>query len=44
MADYYNAFNVAPVQTYTTTYGTAWLVPQTFLQSAYLKLGGRLTF
>ena len=44
MADFYNAFNVAPVQTYSTTYGPQWLVPSTFLQSAFLKLGGRLTF
>jgi hypothetical protein len=44
IADFYNAFNVAPVQTYTTTYGPAWLVPQSFLQSAFLKLGGRVTF
>jgi hypothetical protein len=44
IADFYNAFNVAPVQTYGTTYGPQWLVPQTFLQSAFLKLGGRLTF
>ena len=44
MADFYNAFNVAPVQTYSTTYGPQWLVPSTFLQSAFLKLGGRFTF
>jgi hypothetical protein len=40
----HNAFNVAPVLTYTTTYGPAWLTPQTFLQSAFVKLGGRFTF
>jgi hypothetical protein len=44
MADFYNTFNVAPVLTYTTTYGPAWLTPQTYLQSAFLKLGGRFTF
>ena len=44
MADIYNMFNVAPVLTYTTTYGPAWLTPQTYLQSAFLKLGGRFTF
>ena len=44
MADFYNAFNVAPVQTYSTTYGPQWLVPSAFLQSAFLKLGGRFTF
>jgi hypothetical protein len=44
MADFYNAFNRAPVQTYSTTFGPQWLVPSTFLQSAFLKLGGRFTF
>ena len=44
MADFYNAFNRAPVQTYSTTYGPQWLVPSAFLQSAFLKLGGRFTF
>jgi hypothetical protein len=44
MADFYNAFNVAPVQTYNATYGPAWLAPTAFLQSGFLKLGGRLTF
>jgi hypothetical protein len=48
MADFYNAFNVSPVQTYNNTYtaGSAnqWLVPTLYLQSAFLKLGGRFTF
>ena len=44
LADFYNAFNVSPVLTYTTTYGPAWLAPTGILQSGYLKLGGRLTF
>ena len=44
MADFYNAFNKAPVLTYTTAYGPTWLAPQTILQSAFLKLGGRFTF
>jgi hypothetical protein len=44
MADFYNVFNVAPVQTYNATYGPAWLTPTAFLQSGFLKLGGRLTF
>ncbi len=44
MVDFYNTFNVAPVLTYTTTYGPKWLIPSTFLQSAFLKLGGRFTF
>ena len=44
MADFYNAFNVAPVQTYTTTFGPAWLIPQSYLQSSFVKLGGRFTF
>jgi hypothetical protein len=43
--DFYNAFNVAPVQTYTTTYSVAnWLTPTSILQSAYVKLGARFTF
>jgi hypothetical protein len=44
MADLYNAFNVSPVQTYVTNYGPTWLTPSLFLQSAFLKLGGRFTF
>jgi hypothetical protein len=44
MADFYNAFNVAPVLTYTSAYGPAWLTPASILQSGYLKLGGRFTF
>jgi hypothetical protein len=45
MADFYNAFNRAPVLTYQTRYvGPGWLAPQSILQSAYLKLGGRFTF
>ncbi len=44
MADFYNTFNVAPVLTYTTTYGPAWLVPQSILQAGFVKLGGRFTF
>ena len=45
LVDYYNAFNVSPVQTYTTTYSAAsWLAPTGILQSAYVKLGGRFMF
>jgi hypothetical protein len=45
LVDYYNAFNVSPVQTYTTTYSAAnWLAPTGILQSAYVKLGGRFVF
>ena len=45
MADFYNVFNVAPVQTYTTTYGPALVDDRRrILQSAYVKLGGRFTF
>ncbi len=48
LVDYYNAFNVSPVQTYITTYSTAnpanWLSPTGILQSGYVKLGGRFTF
>src|SRR4029077_2049827 len=48
MADFYNAFNVSPVQTYNNTYtagpANQWLVPTLYLQSAFLKLGGRFTF
>ena len=45
LVDFYNAFNVSPVQTYTTTYSAAnWLAPTGILQSAYVKLGGRFTF
>ena len=44
MVDFYNVFNVAPIQTYTTAYGTNWTRPVLYLQSSYVKLGGRLTF
>jgi hypothetical protein len=44
MADFYNVFNVAAVQAYTTTYGPQWLAPSSILQAGFMKLGGRLTF
>ena len=48
LVDYYNAFNVSPVQTYTTTYSVAnpasWSAPTGILQSGYVKFGGRFTF
>jgi hypothetical protein len=45
LVDFYNAFNLSPVLTYTTTYSAAsWLAPTSILQSGYVKLGGRLTF
>ena len=48
LVDFYNAFNVSPVQTYTTTYSTAnpasWWSPTGILQSGYVKFGGRFTF
>jgi hypothetical protein len=31
IADFYNAFNVAPILTYTTTYGPSWLTPASIL-------------
>jgi len=44
MVDFYNVFNVAPIQTYTTAYGPNWTRPTLYLQSSYVKLGGRFTF
>jgi hypothetical protein len=45
LVDFYNAFNLSPVLTYTTTYSAAsWLAPTSILQSGYVKLGGRFTF
>jgi hypothetical protein len=44
IADFYNAFNASTVLTLTPTYGPIWLRPSTILQSAFVKLGGRLTF
>ena len=44
IADFYNAFNVAPILTHTTTYGPTWLTPASILQSGFVKLGGRFTF
>ena len=39
MVDFYNVFNVAPIQTYTTAYGPTWMRPALYLQSSYVKLG-----
>jgi hypothetical protein len=44
IADIYNAFNASTVLTQTATFGPIWLRPSTILQSAFLKLGGRLSF
>ena len=44
MADLYNVFNVSPVLTRVTTYGPAFYVPSSILQSGYLKVGARFTF
>jgi len=44
IADFYNVFNTSTVLTVTNTYGPTWLRPNTILQSAFVKLGGRLTF
>jgi hypothetical protein len=44
IADFYNALNASTVLTQTATYGPIWLRPSTILQSAFVKLGGRLTF
>ncbi|HEY1301995.1 MAG TPA: carboxypeptidase regulatory-like domain-containing protein [Vicinamibacterales bacterium] len=40
----YNLFNANPIQTYTTTYGPAWLAPQVILQSRFVDLGVQLDF
>jgi hypothetical protein len=44
IADIYNALNASTVLTVTPNYGPIWLRPNTILQSAFLKLGGRLSF
>jgi hypothetical protein len=51
IVDIYNAFNVDTILTYTSTYSVnpvtganAWSTPSSVLQSAFVKLGGRLTF
>ena len=44
IADVYNALNASTVLTVTPNYGPIWLRPNTILQSAFLKLGGRLSF
>ncbi len=44
IVDFYNAFNTSPVLSYVSTYGPAWLTPASILQSAFVKLGGRLSF
>ena len=44
IADFYNLFNVDTIITYNATYGPQFWVPNTVIQSAFVKLGGRLTF
>ena len=44
IADFYNVFNLDTILTYNATYGPQFWVPNTVIQSAFVKLGGRLTF
>jgi hypothetical protein len=40
----YNLFNANPIQTYNTTYGSAWLAPTVILQSRFADIGVQVDF
>jgi hypothetical protein len=40
----YNLFNANPVQTYNTTFGSAWLAPTVILQARFVDLGIQVDF
>jgi hypothetical protein len=40
----YNLFNANPIQTYNTTYGSAWLAPTVILQARLADLGVQIDF
>jgi hypothetical protein len=40
----YNLFNANPVQTYNTTFGSAWLAPTVILQARFADLGVQVDF
>ena len=40
----YNLFNANPVQTYSNTYGSAWLAPTVILQSRFVDMGVQVDF
>ena len=42
--DLYNALNSNPIQTYNTTYGSAWLAPTVILQARFADLGVQIDF
>ena len=44
MADFYNVFNTSPVLTRNAAIGPVFYTPTSILQSAYLKIGARITF
>src|SRR5207344_918900 len=37
--NFYNLFNANPIQTYTTTYGAAWLAPTVILNPRFMDIG-----
>ena len=40
----YNLFNANPIQTYTTTYGAAWLAPTVILNPRFMDFGVQIDF
>ncbi len=40
----YNLFNANPIQTYNTTYGSAWLSPTVIMQARFIDIGVQVDF
>ena len=40
----YNLFNANPIQTYTTTFGAAWLAPTVILNPRFMDFGVQIDF
>ena len=40
----YNLFNANPIQTYNTTYGSAWLAPTVIMQARFWDIGVQVDF
>jgi len=42
--NFYNLFNANPIQTYTTTFGAAWLAPTVILNPRFMDFGVQIDF
>ena len=40
----YNLFNANPIQTYNTTYSSAWLAPTVIMQARFWDIGVQVDF